>query len=67
VVLWPFRLSTLLDRQGRNGLDELRWRFADGAATLLAPGKSRIRAREKLKRREKDGTRDFDIMGPVAG
>jgi hypothetical protein len=67
VVLWPFRLSTLLDRQGWNCLDELRWRFADVAATLLAAGKSCIRAREKLERREKDGTRDFDIMGPVAG
>ena len=37
------------------------------AAFVLAAGKSCLIAREKLERREEEGIRSFDIIGPIAG
>jgi hypothetical protein len=65
--LGPFLLSIRLDWQDWDCCDELRLRCANGAVLVLAAGKSRLRARQKLERRESDGTRGFDIMGPVTG
>jgi hypothetical protein len=67
VELWPFLPCTRLDWQDWNCIDELRLRFANGAWLVLATDKSCLRAREKLERREEEGIRDLDIVGPIAG
>ena len=64
--LWAFLLCARLELQDWNCLNEPRLRFVNGAWLVLAAGKSCLRAREKLERREKEGIRDFDIVGPIA-
>jgi hypothetical protein len=65
--LGPFLLSTRLDWQDWYCLKELRLRLANSAVPVLVDCKSCLRAREKLERREKEGIRGFDIVGPIAG
>jgi hypothetical protein len=62
--LGPFLLSTRLDLQNWYCPEELRLRFANSAVPVLVACKSCPRAREKLERREKEGIRGFDIVGP---
>jgi hypothetical protein len=42
-------------------------RSAIGAVLVLDAGKSCLKAREKLDRRESDGIRGFDMVMPIVG
>jgi hypothetical protein len=42
-------------------------RIANAAVLVVETGKSCLKAREKLDRRESDGIRGFDIVRPLVG